>query len=166
MTDPASLPAFPAPEVQFVLRARLLGALSDMGLTPDVDEDGDIVVHVDQQRLFVRCTDSTPPLARVFGQWQIDAEVPGDELLRLQAANAVTMAIHLVKTTLVEDRLVSAVDLIVTDDLHLPSLLSAAMGMVVQSVQTWHATVTELAQDRARPGTDLDHERRNGTVAQ
>ena len=149
VTDPASLPAFPPPEVQFVLRARMLTALTDMGLAPDVDADGDVVVMVDQQRLFVRCTDSTPPLARVFGQWQIDSEVPGDELLRLQAANAVTMAIHLVKTTLVEDRLVSAVDLIVTDDLHLPSLLGAAMGMVVQSVQTWHATVSELASDPA-----------------
>jgi len=148
VTDPASLPAFPPLEVQFVLRARMLATLTDMGLSPDVDGDGDIVVVVDQQRLFVRCTDSTPPLARVFGQWQIDAEVPGDELLRLRAANAVTMAIHLVKTTLVEDRLVSAVDLIVTDDLHLPSLLSAAMGMVVQSVQTWHATVTELSKDQ------------------
>jgi hypothetical protein len=149
VTDPASLPVFPPPEVQFVLRARMLTALTDMALAPDVDADGDVVVMVDQQRLFVRCTDSTPPLARVFGQWQIDSEVPGDELLRLQAANAVTMAIHLVKTTLVEDRLVSAVDLIVTDDLHLPSLLSAAMGMVVQSVQTWHATVSELSSDPA-----------------
>jgi len=152
VTDPTALPNFsppPAEAPEHALRSRVLGTLAELGLNPGVDDDGDVVVQVEEHRLYVRCTDSHPPLARVFRQWQIDADVPGDHLTRLEAANAVTGAIHLVKVTLVEDRLVTAVDLIVAESLDLASLLSAGLGIVVQSVQTWHATVTELAGGRS-----------------
>jgi len=93
----------------------------------------------------VRCMDTAPPLMRVFGQWMIGEDVPGDELLRLQAANAVTGALNLVKATVVDDRLVIAVDLVVADSLDLRALLAATVDAVLGSVQTWHATVLELS---------------------
>lgn len=145
VTDPTSMPSFPPPEDEHPLRGRVLDALLDEGYRPDVDEDGDVAVRVQSQQLFVRCMDTAPPLMRVFGQWMIGEDVPGDELLRLQAANAVTGALNLVKATVVDDRLVIAVDLVVADSLDLRALLAATVDAVLGSVQTWHATVLELS---------------------
>ena len=148
VTDPTSLPSFPPPEDEHPLRGRVLDALLDEGYRPDVDEDGDVAVRVQGQQLFVRCMDTVPPLMRVFGQWMIGDDVPGDELLRLQAANAVTGTLNLVKATVFDDRLVIAVDLVVADSLNLRSLLVATLDAVLGSVQTWHSTVLELAEGR------------------
>ena len=145
MTDPTSMPSFPPPEDEHPLRGRVLDALLDEGYRPDVDEDGDVAVRVQSQQLFVRCMDTVPPLMRVFGQWMIGDDVPGDEILRLRAANAVTGALNLVKATVVDDRLVVAVDLVVADSLDLRALLTATLDAVLGSVQTWHATVLELS---------------------
>ncbi len=145
MTDPTSMPSFPPPEDEHPLRGRVLDALLDEGYRPDVDEDGDVALRVQSQQVFVRCMDTVPPLMRVFGQWMIGEDVPGDELLRLQAANAVTGALNLVKATVVDDRLVIAVDLVVADSLDLRALLTATLDAVLGSVQTWHATVLELS---------------------
>jgi hypothetical protein len=147
VTDPTSLPNFPPPPDEHPLRGRVLDALIDEGFRPDVDEDGDVAVRVQGQQLFVRCMDTEPPLMRVFGQWMIGADVPGGELMRLRAANAVTGALNLVKATVIEDRLVIAVDLVVADSIELRSLLTATADAVLGSVQTWHATVLELIQE-------------------
>jgi len=128
------------------LRGRVLDALLDEGYRPDVDEDGDVAVRAQGQQLFVRCMDTAPPLMRVFGQWVIGDDVPGGELLRLRAANAVTGALNLVKATVIDDRLVIAVDLVVGESLDLRSLLVATLDAVLGSVQTWHATVIELGE--------------------
>jgi hypothetical protein len=146
VTDPTSLPSFPPPEDEHPLRGRVLDALLDEGYRPDVDEDGDVAVRVQGQQLFVRCMDTVPPLMRVFGQWMIGDDVPGDELLRLQAANAVTGTLNLVKATVFDDRLVIAVDLVVAESLDLRALLTATLDAVLGSVQTWHSTVLELAE--------------------
>jgi hypothetical protein len=147
VTDPTSLPNFPPPEHEHPLRGRVLDALIDEGFRPDVDEDGDVSVRVQGQQLFVRCMDTSPPLMRVFGQWMIGDDVPGGEITRLRAANAVTGALNLVKATVLDDRLVIAVDLVVADSLDLRTLLTATVDAVLGSVQTWHATVVELIND-------------------
>jgi hypothetical protein len=121
-------------------------SLRQKGYDPSEDDDGDVVVHVQGQQVFVRMLDTQPPLLRVFGQWLIGPEVPGDLLLRLNAANAVTSALNLVKATVHEDRLVVAVDLVISDGLALPSLVAATLDATVTAVQTWHATVLELAR--------------------
>lgn len=144
MSDPTSLPSFPPPMDSNPLRGRVLDALLDEGFRPTIDDDGDVAFKAQGQQVFVRCVDTLPPLARVFGQWQIGADVPGDELVRLRAANAVTGALNLVKTTVHEDRLVVAVDLVVSEGLDLRALLAATTDAVLGSVQTWHATVREM----------------------
>jgi hypothetical protein len=142
------LPNFPPPDDEHPLRGRVLDALMDEGFRPDVDEDGDVAVRVQGQQLFVRCMDTAPPLMRVFGQWMIGDDVPGGEIMRLRASNAVTGALNLVKATVIDDRLVIAVDLVVADSLELRSLLTATMDAVLGSVQTWHATVLELINEQ------------------
>jgi len=90
--------------------------------------------------------ETAPPLMRVFGQWEIGPEVPGGELIRLRASNAVVGALNLVKATVVENRLVIAVDLLVGDGMDLRSLIGATLDAVLGSVQMWHATVLEYGQ--------------------
>ena len=149
MTDPTSWPSFAPSADEHPLRGRVLDALIDEGYRPDVDEDGDVAVRVQGQQLFVRCLDTAPPLMRVFGQWMIGDDVPGGELVRLRAANAVVGALNLIKATVVDDRLVIAVDLVVSEGIDLRPLLGATMDAVLASVQMWHATVQEYGRDGA-----------------
>jgi len=152
VTDPTSLPSmsglYPeAPsdllDVAADLRDRVLAAFTEEGFRPEIDEDGDVAVRIQGQQLFVRCLDTIPPLMRVFGQWMIGEDVPGDELVRLRATNSVVGALNLIKATVVENRLVVAVDLVVNDATDLRPLLSATVEAVMGSVQMWHATVLE-----------------------
>jgi hypothetical protein len=146
MTDPTAIPSFsPAPGAN-PLRGRVLDALLDEALEPVIDEDGDVAVRVQDQMVFVRCLDTEPPMMRVFGQWLLDASLPGDELTRLRAANAVTGALNLVKVTVHADRLAVAVDLVVGSDLDLRPLLGATLEAVLGSVRTWHETVEQLLE--------------------
>ncbi len=149
MTDPTALPNFGAP-APASLRERVLAALALAevpGPGPDgrpaVDEDGDVAVVVGDQQLFVRCVESTPPLLRAFGQWRID-DATGSAVHWLQAANAVTGALNLVKASVHTDRLTVAVDLIAVEGLDLAGLLPATFDAVLGSVRTWHETVGQL----------------------
>ncbi|HET9656668.1 MAG TPA: hypothetical protein VFP72_15035 [Kineosporiaceae bacterium] len=154
MTDPAALPIFglsgPEPADTATgepvpLRDRAFDALIEAGYDAEVDEDGDLAVTIQGQRLFVRCVDSLPPLMRVFGQWLVD-DLPADELVRLRAANAVTATVNLAKATIHDDRLVVAVDLLAGDEFHLPSLLQASVDAVLGCVRTWYGTALELSE--------------------
>lgn len=151
VTDPTSVPSFAPsdrPVDDNVLRTRVFDALLDEGFRPGIDEDGDVAFRAQGQQLFVRCLDTVPPLVRVFGQW-IEKEVPGGEITRLRAANAVVGALNLIKATIVEDRLVVAVDLVLSDGLDLRPLLSATTEAVLHSVQRWYAAVEEYGVEIA-----------------
>ena len=76
MTDPTSLPNFPPPPDEHPLRGRVLDVLIDQGLHPDIDSDGDVAFTVQDQQLFVRCTEGDFQIMRVFGQWAISDAVP------------------------------------------------------------------------------------------
>ncbi len=154
MTDPTSLPSFPLPPDQHPLRGRVLDALLDQGHEPTIDEDGDVALSAQEQMLFIRCLDTLPPMMRVFGQWLLDDSLAGDELTRLRAANAVTSALNLVKVTVHGDRLAVAIDLVVGDDLDLRPLLTASLEAVLNSVRTWHETVTQLIEADGSPQPD------------
>jgi hypothetical protein len=108
-----------------------------------VDEDGDILLPVDDQVVFIRCVDSAPALVRVFGCWQV-GEVPGGELVHLRAANAVTGAITLIKLTLHEELLIVAAELIVNDASPLGPLVRGAVDAVLGAARTWYATIGEI----------------------
>ncbi|MDQ1287373.1 MAG: hypothetical protein QG622_938 [Actinomycetota bacterium] len=149
VTDPTSMPSFTPgdrPADDNAMRVRVFDALLDEGFRPSVDSDGDVAFRAQGQQLFVRCLDTVPPLIRVFGQW-IEQEVPGGEITRLRAANAVVGALNLIKATVVEDRLVVAVDLVLSDGLDLRPLLSATVEAVLHSVQRWYAAVVEYGAE-------------------
>ncbi len=146
MTDPTSIPFFPPPPDEHPLRGRVLDALIDEGYEPNIDEDGDVAVVIQEQMLFVSFPNTHPPMMRVFGQWMLDDDMAGDELTRLRVSNAVTSAVNLVKVTVHGDRLVVAVDLIVGDGMEVRPLLGATLEAVLGTVRTWHQTVTQLLE--------------------
>jgi hypothetical protein len=145
VTDPTSLPEFiPAPDGD-PLRRRVFDTLLEEGVRPGVDEDGDVAFRAQGQLLFVRCLPTEPPLIRVFGQW-IENEVPGGEITRLRAANAVVGRFNLIKATVVDDRLVVAADLVISDGIDLTSLLAASIQAILHSVQAWYSAVREYGE--------------------
>lgn len=149
MTDPTSLPSFPPPGDEHPLRGRVLDALLDAGLAPNVDDDGDVALSVQGQKLFVRCVDGSLPMMRVFGQWRVADTVPDDELRRLRAAADVTARTNLVKATVHGDVLLVAVDLVVPDATPLPEVLQSAFAGILGAVKAWH-----VAAGGTDPGGD------------
>ena len=143
-------PSYPPPaDAPRPLRGRVLDALLDEGLDPDVDDDGDVSYRLRGQQLFVRCIDAGSggpsrtrggaPLARVFGQWRLGDSVPAQELARLRATNEVTSRFDLVKASVHDDVLLVVVDLVVHGDPPLRSMLASASTGVLAAVRAWHA---------------------------
>ncbi len=164
MTDPTALPAFTVTDPSGTdpsgddgpgadprrMRTRVVESLSAEGFRPEIDPDGDVLVKVAGQPMFVRSFDTQPAMLRVWSQWGIDEAVPGDELTRLRAANAMSAVLNLVKVTLLDDRLVVAVDLTVNDAMNLDTLLTATLEAVRDGVTTWHGTVIQMLEEQGR----------------
>ena len=142
MSDPTAMPSFPPPPDEHPLRGRVLDALIDEGHQPVLDDDGDVVVVVEQQKMFVRCADGALPLMRVFGQWRVGESVPADPLARLRAASDLTTRLNLVKVGVHSsgetDVLFVAVDVLVTGDMPLRPVLTSCFGALLNSVRLWH----------------------------
>lgn len=164
VTDPTALPEFMPPVDEDPLRARVFGTLQEEGFRPVVDEDGDVAFRAQGQLLFVRCLPTEPPLIRVFGQW-LEQDVAGGELARLRAANAVVGRFNLIKATVVDDRLVVAVDLVISDGIELGPLLGASIEAVLHSVQTWYAAVREYGAGGEPGDPDAEHEDQTDRLA-
>lgn len=152
MTDPTALPDFPPPPQEHPLRGRVLDALQDLKLSPDLDGDGDVAFTAQQQRLFVRCMEGEQvDVMRVFGQWKIADAVPGDLLTRLNGCNDITLGVNLVKAGISAGNLVLTVEQVVTKQENPRGRLQIAVGMILQAVQLWHKNV--LAKAAREAGT-------------
>lgn len=138
MTDPTSLPNFPPPADEHPLRGRVLDALQDEGFRPDIDADGDVSFKVEGQQLFVHCTEGELPVMRVFGQWQIDKELPQDELSQLRAANDLSLRLNVVKAGLNAGTLVVTCEHVVTPAVDVRQLVQISYQLVLTAVQMWH----------------------------
>src|SRR5690606_22992978 len=98
MTDPTSLPNFPPPPQERPLSGRVLDALQDLQMSPNLDKEGDVAFEVRDQRMFVKIVQGEQfDIMRVFGQWQVAGTVPDDLLTRLNGCNDVTLGVNLVK---------------------------------------------------------------------
>lgn len=138
MSDPTSLPNFPPPADEHPLRGRVLDALQDEGFRPDIDADGDIAFKVNGQQLFVHCFEGDVPLMRVFGQWQIDEELPGEELTRLQRCNELTLRLNVVKVGLNNGTLFVTGEQICLPEMDAKMVSSLLTQLVLQGVHVWH----------------------------
>ena len=147
MTDPASLPSFPPPPSEHPLRGRVLDALIDEGLRPNIDDEGDVAFTVQDQQLFVRCMEGDFTIMRVFGQWQIGADVPQDALSQLMACNELTLRLNVVKTGIANETLVVTGEHVIGPDTDVKGLLVVTSQLVLSAVHLWHETVMGRTQD-------------------
>lgn len=138
MTDPTSLPNFPPPPDEHPLRGRVLDALIDQGLAPDIDSDGDVAFTVQDQQLFVRCGEGEFQIMRLFGQWAISDAVPADPLLRMQVCNDLTLQLNIVKTGIANGTLVVTGEHVVTPQTDVRALVAVTIQLVLAGVQMWH----------------------------
>ncbi len=150
MTDPTSLPNFPPPANEHPLRGRVLDALIDQGMAPNVDNDGDVAFTVQDQQLFVRCTEGDFQIMRVFGQWAISDTVPSDPLTRLATCNEITLQLNVVKAGLANDTLVVTSEHIVDQNSNVPALVNVSVQLVLAGVQMWHERI--MGGGETRPG--------------
>jgi hypothetical protein len=138
MTDPSSLPNFPPPPEERPLRGRVLDVLVDLGLAPNIDNDGDVAFAASDQQLFVRCTEGDVEILRVFGQWQIQEDLLGDQLKLLETCNEVNLHMNHLKTGVAGTTLVVTGEHIVTADADLAVLLQVSIQVILSGVQIWH----------------------------
>lgn len=120
------------------MRGRVLDALVDAGLEPNIDEDGDVALMVDDQRMFVRCVDEPVEALRVLGQWKIGDDIPANELEQLRVASNVSLQSNLVKLGIADDVLVVCVDHLVGEGQDVGELVMICVGAVLNAVQAWH----------------------------
>ncbi len=142
MSDPTSLPNFPPPADEHPLRGRVLDALKDLGLDPDIDADGDVAFTVGEpaQQLFVRCQDGDFPIMRIFGQWMISDRVPPDPQIRLQRCNDFSLQLNLVKVGIANDNLIVSGEHVVPMGTDIPMLVQITVNIIMEVVQMWHTS--------------------------
>ncbi len=138
MTDPTSLPNFPPPPDEHPLRGRVLDALIDMGLNPDIDNDGDVAFTASDQQLFVRCGEGDLQIMRLFGQWQIAEDLGSDHPRLLETCNEVNLSLNCVKTGIVNNTLVVTGEHLVTGTSNVRELVEVSTQVVLSTVQIWH----------------------------
>lgn len=147
MTDPTSLPSFPPPPSEHPLRGRVLDALIDEGFGPNIDDEGDVAFTVQDQQLFVRCMEGDFTIMRVFGQWQIGADVPQDALSQLSACNELTLRLNVVKAGIANETLVVTGEHVIGPDTDVKGLLVVTTQLVLSAVHMWHETIMGRTQD-------------------
>jgi hypothetical protein len=141
MTDPTSLPNFPPPPGERPLRGRVLDALIDEGFEPNIDDDGDVAFTMQDQQLFVRCMEGDFTVMRVFGQWQIGADIPQDALTQLMACNELTLSLNVVKTGIANETLVVTGEHVIGAETDVKALLMVTTQLVLSAVHMWHETI-------------------------
>lgn len=153
MTDPTSFPNFPPPPQDRPLSGRVIDALQDMNLSPNLDPEGDVSFEINDQKMFVKVVQGEQfDIMRVFGQWQVASTVPADMLTRLNGCNDVTLGVNLVKAGIAGGNLVLAVEQIIARQEQPKPKLQIATGLILQALSLWHRNV--VAKSQAEQGLE------------
>ena len=151
MTDPTSLPNFPPPANEHPLRGRVLDVLVDLGLPPNIDSDGDVAFTVNEQQLFVRCTEGDVEIMRVFGQWQIQDDLLGDRVKLFETCNELNLNMNTVKTGIAGTTLVVTAEHLVTPGADVSSLVQVSIQVILSGVHIWHQRVLGIDPSTGEP---------------
>lgn len=147
MSDPTALPNFPPPRDEHPLRGLVIDALQDLGLSANLDKDGDVSFKANDQSMFVRCIEKDDVrIMRVFGQWQVGGQVPQDKVMQLSVCNDLNLSMTMVKTGIGQDNLVVTSEHLVTSDDAVKNLLGTSVQIVLATVGAWHERITKLAE--------------------
>lgn len=138
------------------LRDRVHATLQAMGANPELDDDGDVRIKVDEQLLFIRTMDGELPFMRIFGQWHINDSITAGELEQLKLANELTTRLNLIKMSVHEPQndddqslLLAASDVVVSNDMPLDRVLANCIMGILNSVRTWHVAASGTPLDEA-----------------
>lgn len=151
MSDPTALPNFnpqsangggAEPEAEAPLRDRIQEALTELGLEPTIDDEGDLAFVFSEQQMFIRCAEDESNVLRVFGQWALEEPVPTDPMERLQVSNDLNVAFNLVKAAVAGDTLLVTSEHILPRGADVRGLIGLALPLVLQGVQLWHQRAT------------------------
>lgn len=156
MSDPTALPNFPPPADEHPLRGRVLDALIDMELAPDIDADGDVAFVVNEQQLFVRCIEGEVTVMRTFGQWQVADPIPQDLPAQLAACNEVNLSMNLVKTGIANGTLVVTTEHLVRPGEDVHGIANISIQVVLAAVHLWHQRI--LGVEPGSPDEDAGTE--------
>ncbi len=151
MTDPAALPNFPPPASEHPLRGRVLDALQDLEVQPNIDEDGDVSFTVNDQALFARCHEGELQILRIFGQWQLPSELVDDRLHLLNVCNELNLTLNCVKCGIGPGTLAITSDQLLTPGTDLTASLQVGIQLVLSTVHFWHQRALGL-DDQGEPG--------------
>ena len=152
MTDPTSLPNFPPPADEHPLRGRVLDILVDLGLAPNLDTDGDVAFTVNEQQLFIRCTEGEVEIMRVFGQWQIQEEMLGDRLKLHETCNELNLNMNCLKSGGAGSTLVVTSEHLATPGADVSALIQVSIQVILSGVHIWHQRL--LGIDPNAPESD------------
>ncbi len=160
MTDPISIPRLPdiaaplANEAPQGLRGQIFQLIKAENLPVTIDEEGDLEVELQGQKLFVQCLEYEITILRIFGQWDVST-APGSELDKLRACNQVHSQLTVAKTTLQDDILIVAAEHILGGTLGetkasaissaegLAVLVYSSLELVLTALGLWNQTLTE-----------------------
>lgn len=151
MTDPTSLPNFPPPADEHPLRGRVLDVLVDLGLQPNIDSDGDVALTVNEQQLFIRCSEGEVEIMRVFGQWQVAEDMQGDRLKLHETCNEINLNMNCVKTGVAGATLVVTGEHLVTPGADLSTLVQVSIQVILSGVHIWHQRVLGIDPTEGGP---------------
>lgn len=133
------MPNFPPPPEDHPLRGRVLDALQDLQMSPDLDARGDVKFTAQEQRLFVRSLKAGQvDIMRTFGHWKISDKIPDDVTTRLNACNDVTLGVSLVKAGIAGGTLVLSVEQVIAPKENPKAKIQIAVGLLLQAVGLWH----------------------------
>ncbi|WP_201023214.1 hypothetical protein [Serinicoccus chungangensis] len=164
MSDPTSLPNFPPPPQEHPLTGRVLDALQDLQMSPNLDKAGDVAFEVQGQKLFVKVIEGEQfDIMRIYGQWQIASSVPEELFTRLNGCNDVTLGVNLVKAGIASGNLVLAVEQIIARSEPPKAKVQIATGLLLQALQLWHRNVIAKAQVERGEEPDLPEGAPEGT---
>ena len=105
--------------------------LVDLGLQPNLDNDGDVAFTVNDQQLFVRCSEGEVEIMRVFGQWQIQEDMLADRLHLHETCNELNLNMNCVKTGVAGSTLVVIGEHLTTPGADLSTMLQVSIQVIL-----------------------------------
>jgi hypothetical protein len=106
---------------------------------------------VNDQQLFVRCTEGDVEIMRLFGQWQIQDELTGDRLKLHETCNEINLHMNHVKTGIAGSTLVVTGEHVVTPGAELNVLVQVSIQVVLSAVHLWHQRILGIDPETGEP---------------
>lgn len=124
------------------LTERMTRALEGSGYTVEPTPDGQLGFTYEEQKLRIRCVEGEVDFIQLYGQWQMQAEIPQEVLEQLHASNDTVYRLPCVKTGVAGGTFVATSEHLIHPDEDPSTKLRVAIDLVRQAFGLWHASIT------------------------